>query len=92
MFPTIADDIYMTISSDRKYYYLNYNNQKFDVTTYLDQKGVKTTNDSVEQQSNETTETTNTIEENVIENNDTGTQNSDEDILEDNQENSQESE
>lgn len=92
LFPTIADDIYMTISSDRKYYYLNYNNQKFDVTTYLDQKGVKTTNDSVEQQSNETTETTNTIEENVIENNDTGTQNSDEDILEDNQENSQESE
>lgn len=46
--PTSADDIYMTIDSDKKYYYLNILDKKYDVIEYLDSIGVKTTKDDVD--------------------------------------------
>lgn len=46
--PASADDIYMTIDSDKKYYYLNILDKKYDVIAYLDSIGVKTTNDEID--------------------------------------------
>ncbi len=43
VFPTRADDIYMIIESNKKLYYLNYLDRKFDVLDYLDKKSEKTT-------------------------------------------------
>ena len=40
----ILDDIYMTISSGKKYYYMNANNQTFNVEEWLDSWGVKPQN------------------------------------------------
>ncbi len=40
----VLDDVYMVISSGKKYYYMNVNNQTIDVEEYLDSVGVKTTN------------------------------------------------
>ena len=51
--PTSADDIYMTIDSDKKYYYLNILDKKYDVIEYLDSIGVKTTKDDVDNMSDQ---------------------------------------
>ena len=40
-FPTRADDIYMVIDSGTKYYYLNFEDQRYDVEKWLDSIGVK---------------------------------------------------
>lgn len=37
----ILDDVYMTINSGKKYYYMNVNNQTINVEEYLDSVGVK---------------------------------------------------
>lgn len=66
----IADDIYMTINSDKKYYYLNIMDKKYDLVEYLDQRGVKTTNNETESTASENTtnnETENTTSENTVE-------------------------
>ena len=55
----VLDDVYMTISGGKKYYYMNYNNQKVDVTAYLDQYGVN---------ENSSKKTTNNDENSVLEN------------------------
>ena len=67
----IADDIYMTINSDKKYYYLNIMDKKYDLIEYLDQRGVKTTDNETESTTSENTtnnETQNTTSENTVEN------------------------
>ena len=43
VFPTRADDIYMTIESNTKEYYLNYLDKKYDVKEYLDRQSEKIT-------------------------------------------------
>ncbi len=48
VFPTRADDIYLTIESGTRHYYLNYNNNKNDVEGWLDSIGVKATESSSE--------------------------------------------
>ena len=64
----ILDDVYMTINSGKKYYYMNYNNNLgVSVTEFLDQPGINTT----KKNNSNTTKEENVIEENnneVIEN------------------------
>ena len=65
-FPTRADDIYMVIDSGTKYYYLNFEDQRYDVEKWLDSIGVKavknnetkTTTSSSSETTNETSNTT----------------------------------
>ena len=61
----VLDDVYMTISGGKKYYYMNYNNQKVDVTEYLDQYGVNQTSSKNTSSSNNSS-SENTEEENDI--------------------------
>ena len=64
----VLDDVYMTINSGKKYYYMNYNNiTGVSVTDFLDQQGVKSTS----KDNKTTSEEENTVEENnneVLEN------------------------
>ena len=62
----IADDIYMTINSDKKYYYLNIMDKRYDLVEYLDQRGVKTTSDETESTTSGSTNDGNTINGNTI--------------------------
>ena len=67
----IADDIYMTINSDKKYYYLNIMDKRYDLVEYLDQRGVKTTSTETDNTTSGNTtnnETQNTTTENTVEN------------------------
>ena len=66
--PTSADDIYMTINSDKKYYYLNILDNKYDVIEYLDQIGVKTTKNITENINSENTVDETATNENAVEN------------------------
>ena len=59
----ILDDVYMTINSGKKYYYMNYNDTTADVEEFLDQIGVKATSKKNENERNTDTE------ENVVEDN-----------------------
>ena len=65
-FPTRADDIYMVIDSGTKYYYLNFEDQRYDVEKWLDSIGVKAVkNNETKSSSSETTnETSNTTQNN----------------------------
>ena len=58
----ILDDVYMTINSGKKYYYMNYNDTTANVEEFLDKIGVKSTSKKTENE-----EKTNT-EENEVEN------------------------
>jgi hypothetical protein len=42
----VLDDVYMTVSSGKTYYYMNYNDNKLSVTEFLDSVGVKNTSTS----------------------------------------------
>lgn len=65
----VLDDVYMTINSGKKYYYMNVNNQTINIEEFLDSQGVKpkstqTTNDSsdntsTQENKNATNESTN---------------------------------
>lgn len=69
---TIIDDVYMTISSGKKYYYMNVNNQTINIGEWLDSVGVKASG----KQNNSTENTNNTENMNTTENqNDTETSN-----------------
>lgn len=57
----ILDDVYMTINSGKKYYYMNYNDTTANVEEFLDQIGVKSTSKRNENNTN--------TEENVVEDN-----------------------
>lgn len=65
----VLDDVYMTINSGKKYYYMNYNNiTGVSVTDFLDQRGVKSTTNN---NNSNTSKEENIVEENdntVIEN------------------------
>ena len=58
----IIDDVYMTIKSGKKYYYMNVNNKTIDIEEWLD--------DNFKPNKNETTNSNNTtIEKNIVEEN-----------------------
>lgn len=73
LFPTLADDIYMTVESGNKYYYINYLDKRYDVEKWLDSidvKAVKNEEDTSTQNStnnNTTNETTENQEQNTDE-------------------------
>ena len=57
IFPTRADDIYLTIESGKRYYYLNYNNNRNNVEDWLDSIGVKASaNNNIQTNTNNQTE------------------------------------
>ena len=56
----IIDDVYMTISSGKKYYYMNVYNQTINIEEWLDGVGVNSKNDS-----NTNTVNKNTTTENI---------------------------
>ena len=61
----ILDDVYMTINSGKKYYYMNVNNQTLNVEEWLDSVGVKPKSN----QTNKNNNTNTTVQENTIEEN-----------------------
>ena len=81
-FPTRADDIYMVIDSGTKYFYLNFEDQRYDVEKWLDSIGVKTVKNNepttTNTTSNSSEETQNTAQNNSNENSNTEQKNSSE--------------
>ena len=70
LFPTVADDIYMTIEGDQTHYYIAVNNGKIDAIEYLENSGIKTTNNtdnSDNSQESNTENDTGSGEENLTE-------------------------
>lgn len=71
--PNILDDAYMTISSGVTYYYMTYNDRRYDIEDYLDAVGVEKIEEGVisgssnsvtnNNETNTNTETTNNTEE-----------------------------
>ena len=59
----IIDDVYMTISSGKKYYYMNVYNQTINIEEWLDSVGVKQKNGQSTNNSNTNTVNKNTINE-----------------------------
>lgn len=49
LFPTVADDIYMTVEAGETHYYIAVNNGQMDAIEYLEKRGIKTTNNNDEQ-------------------------------------------
>ncbi len=72
IFPTRADDIYMTIDSGNKYYYLNYLDTRYDVEKWLDDVGVKVVNNDRNEDSNNQNSTQNQEQQNNQENQEQG--------------------
>ena len=68
----VIDDVYMTINSGKKYYYMNVNNQTINIEEWLDSVGVKTSGkqNNSGNQSNSTENTNNTENKNTTENQD----------------------
>lgn len=56
----VIDDAYMTISSGKKYYYMNVNNQTINIEEWLDGVGVKPKNSQTTNNTNTTSENTTT--------------------------------
>lgn len=67
IFAALVDDIYMTISSGQKHYYMNFNDRTEDVEKVLDIYNVKKSNNSTS--SNNSSTSSNTTESNNNENN-----------------------
>lgn len=61
----IIDDVYMTISSGKKYYYMNVNNQTINIEEWLDSVGVKQKNVQSTNSGNTNTVSKNTTTENA---------------------------
>lgn len=55
LFPTVADDIYMTINGGQRYYYIMVNDNPINAIDYMEQYGVnpRTTTNSSSQENNE---------------------------------------
>lgn len=49
LFPTVADDIYMTVEAGETHYYIAVNNGQMDAIEYLERRGIKTINNDNEQ-------------------------------------------
>lgn len=60
----IIDDVYMTISSGKKYYYMNVNNQTINIEEWLDGVGVKPKNSQTTNNNSTNTTNKNTTSEN----------------------------
>lgn len=56
----ILDDVYMTINSGKKYYYMNFNDKKINIEEFLDQQGPNSNKNN-----NEDTTTENTTDSNL---------------------------
>lgn len=71
IFPTVADDIFMTISGGEKHYYIAVNDERMDALEYLNRNGItaKESSSSNQNKSNNTTtdnnQTTNTNKQNT---------------------------
>ena len=65
----ILDDVYMTINSGKKYYYMNFNDKKINIEEFLDQQGPNSNKNNNENAENTATE--NTTSENSITNGNT---------------------
>ncbi len=64
IFAALVDDIYMTISSGQKHYYMNINDQTEDVEKVLDVYNVKKSNNSSSSNSNSNSSSNNSISNN----------------------------
>ena len=64
----ILDDVYMTINSGKKYYYMNFNDKKINIEEFLDQQGPNSNKNN-----DENSNTTNTATENSVTENSTTT-------------------
>lgn len=64
----ILDDVYMTINSGKKYYYMNFNDKKIDIEEFLDQQGPNSNKNNNEDTTTENTTDVNTIEKNNVNN------------------------
>ena len=51
----VLDDVYMTISSGKKYYYMNVSDRKIDIIEFLDEQSPNITNNSSNETNNNTT-------------------------------------
>ena len=51
----VLDDVYMTISSGKKYYYMNVSDRKIDIIEFLDEQSPNITKNSSDQTNNNTT-------------------------------------
>ncbi len=52
LFPTVADDIYMTVEAGETHYYIAVNNGQMDAIEYLERRGIKTTNNNEQDTTN----------------------------------------
>lgn len=68
IFAALVDDIYMTISSGQKHYYMNFNDRTEDVETVLDVYNVKKSNNSNSNNNSNTNSNSSTSNENNNEN------------------------
>ena len=60
----ILDDVYMTINSGKKYYYMNFNDKKIDIEEFLDQQGPNSNKNNDENSTTTNTATENSVTEN----------------------------
>lgn len=81
IFPTIADDIYMTISGGQRYYYINVNDQTINAEEYLDSMGIR------KQSTNGSSSNTNTTNNNTSTSSSTNTTQNNEEQSNDEQQN-----
>ena len=75
IFAALVDDIYMTISSGQKHYYMNFNDRTEDVETVLDVYNVKKSNNSNSNNNSNTNSSSSTSNDNNNENNINNTKN-----------------
>ena len=68
IFAALVDDIYMTISSGQKHYYMNFNDRTEDVETVLDVYNVKKSNNSNSNNNSNTNSNSSTSNDNNINN------------------------
>ncbi len=94
LFPTVADDIYMTIEGDQTHYYIAVNNGKIDAIEYLENSGIKTTNNTDNSDNNSSSNTNsnsdNSQESNTENDTGSGEENLTEQQSDENQDNSEE--
>ena len=55
----ILDDVYMTVNSGKKYYYMNFNDKKINIEEFLDQQGPNSNKNNEEDTTSEDTTTGN---------------------------------
>ncbi len=60
----ILDDVYMTINSGKKYYYMNFNDKKINIEEFLDQQGPNSNKNNDENSTTTNTATENSVTEN----------------------------